>query len=139
MASITEVAQKFFDACETGKGWQGCQLYCVPNATFRSEAGPLADVKTLEGYTNWMQGLFTPIPDGSYVVKSFATDTSRNNVSAYGVFSGTHTGQGGPVPPTGKRLSSDYVYVMEFEGDKIKHMTKIWNDGVALKALGWVA
>jgi hypothetical protein len=29
--------------------------------------------------------------------------------------------------------------VMEFEGDKIKHMTKIWNDGVALKALGWVA
>ena len=48
-----------------------------------------------------MQGLFTPIPDGSYVVKSFATDTSRNNVSAYGVFSGTHTGQGGPVPPTG--------------------------------------
>ena len=47
MASITEVAQKFFDACETGKGWQGCQQYCVPNATFRSEAGPLADVKTL--------------------------------------------------------------------------------------------
>ena len=96
-------------------------------------------MKTLEGYTNWMQGLFTPIPDGSYVVKSFATDTSRNNVSAYGVFSGTHTGQGGPVPPTGKRISSDYVYVMEFEGDKIKHMTKIWNDAVALKALGWVA
>ena len=84
-----------------------------------------------------MQGLFTPIPDGSYVIKSFATDASRNNVSAYGVFSGTHTGQGGPVPPTGKRISSDYVYVMEFQGDKIKHMTKIWNDGVALKALGW--
>jgi hypothetical protein len=28
-------------------------------------------------------------------------------------------------------------YVMQFEGDKIAHMTKIWNAGVALKELGW--
>jgi len=27
MASITDTAQKFFDACETGKGWQGCQQF----------------------------------------------------------------------------------------------------------------
>jgi predicted ester cyclase len=137
MPSITEVAQQFFDACETGKGWYGCQQHCTPGATFRSEATPLSAMKTLEEYTNWMQGLFTLIPDGNYAIKSFATDTARNNVAAYGVFSGTHTGEGGPVPPTGKHIDSDYVYVMEFEGGKITHMTKIWNDAVALKALGW--
>jgi len=139
MASITDTAQKFFDACETGKGWQGCQQFCTANATFRSEATPLADMKTLAEYTNWMQGMFTLIPDGSYQIKSFATDTERANVAAYGIFSGTHTGEGGPVAPTGKRIDSDYVYVMEFDGDRIKHMTKIWNDAVALKALGWAA
>ena len=48
----------------------------------------------------------------------------------------THTGQGGP-PPTGKRTSSDYVYSMDFDGDKIRHMTKIWNAGWAMKELGW--
>jgi hypothetical protein len=32
----------------------------------------------------------------------------------------------------------DYVYVMQFKGDKISHMTKIWNDGLALKQVGWV-
>jgi hypothetical protein len=26
---------------------------------------------------------------------------------------------------------------MEFDGDKIRHMTKIWNDGHSLKQLGW--
>ena len=139
MASITEVAQQFFDACETGKGWQGCQPFCAPGATFRSEAGPLAAMQTLEEYTNWMQGMFTLIPDGSYQIKSFATDAARNNVAASGIFSGTHTGEGGPVPPTGKHIDSDYVYVMEFEGGKIRHMTKIWNDAVAMKGLGWVA
>jgi predicted ester cyclase len=137
MAAITETAEQFFVACETGKGWQGCQAYCQPNATFSAQAGALADVKTLEQYTEWMKGLFTPLPDGRYALKAFATDDARQSVMAYAVFSGSHTGEGGPVPPTGKHIQTDYVYVMEFEGDKIRHMTKIWNDGFALKGLGW--
>ena len=138
MASFTTIAKQFFDACETGKGWQGCTEYCTPNATFSAQAEPLADLKTLEQYTDWMKGLLTFIPDGRYVVKSFATDDDRKSVCAFGVFSGTHSGQGGPCPPTGKSTSTDYVYVMEFEGNKIRHMTKIWNAGLAMKDLGWV-
>jgi predicted ester cyclase len=92
----------------------------------------------MEQYAEWMKGLMTTLPDGAYELKSFATDSERKTVSAYAVFSGTHTGGGGPCPPTGKSLSSDYVYVMEFAGDKICHMTKIWNSGLAMKELGWV-
>ncbi|HUC66972.1 MAG TPA: ester cyclase [Stellaceae bacterium] len=137
MANITSIAQSFFDACETGKGWERCRSFCTSNASFAAQAEPLAELRTLQQYTDWMKGLLSVLPDGRYVVKSFATDSARNSVCAYGVFSGTHTGQGGPRPPTGKSTSSDYVYVMEFEGDKIRHMTKIWNAGWALKQLGW--
>ena len=138
MSSITPVAKKFFEACEAGKGWAVCQEWCTPNATFSAQAEPLADVRNLEQYTDWMKGLLTFIPDGRYELKSFATDEERQNVSAYGIFMGTHTGQGGPCPPTGKSLETDYVYVMYFEGDKIKHMQKIWHAGLAMKELGWV-
>ena len=137
MASITEIAGKFFEACETGKGWEGCKQYCKPDATFSAQAEPLADIATLQQYTEWMKGLLTPIPDGRYELKSFATDEQRKSVSAFAVFSGTHTGPGGPLPPTGKRVKSDYVYVMDFDGDKIRHMTKIWHAGWATKELGW--
>ena len=137
MSSIRETAEKFFDACETGKGWEGCQAYCRPDATFSAQAGALEGVDTLEGYTEGMKGLLIPVPDGHYEVRSFAVDDERNNVAAYGVFRGTHSGEGGPVPPTGKQVEADYVYVMDFEGDRIGHMTKIWNDGVSLKQLGW--
>jgi hypothetical protein len=41
------------------------------------------------------------------------------------------------VPPTGKSAAADYVYVMDFDGDKIRHMTKIWNDGLTMRQLGW--
>jgi predicted ester cyclase len=138
MASITAVAKRFFEACEEGKGWQVCREYCTPQASFAAQAEPLAEVHTLEGYTDWMKGLLSFIPDGRYVVKSFATDDERNSVCAYGAFCGTHSGQGGPCPPTGKSTSTDYVYVMEFKGDKIHHMTKIWNAGMAMKDLGWI-
>ena len=135
--AITETARAFFDACETGKGWEACSAYCQPDASFAAQAEPLADVHTLKDYTEWMKGLLGFMPDGRYEVKSFATDADRKNVCAYGVFSGTHTGSGGPMPRTGKSTSTDYVYVMEFEDGKIRHMTKIWNSGLAMKDLGW--
>jgi len=135
--SITETARAFFDACETGQGWAGCSAFCQPDATFHAQSEPLAEITTVEGYADWMKGMLSLMPDASYTVKSFAADPERDNVTVFAVFSGTHTGEGGPVPPTGKSLSTDYVYVMEFDGDKISHMQKIWNSGWAMKQVGW--
>jgi predicted ester cyclase len=137
MTSIRDTAELFFDACETGKGWKQCEQYCQPGATFAAQVDALDGVETLEAYTEWMKWLLTQLPDGNAEVRSFAVDESRNNVAAFGVFRGTHTGEGGPVPPTGQSAEADYVYVMDFDGGKIRHMTKIWNDGITLRQLGW--
>jgi predicted ester cyclase len=138
MASIAVTAERFFDACETGKGWGVCKDYCHTDATFSAQADALAGVTTLEGYTEWMKGLFSPLPDAHYELRSFAVDEGRHQVMAYAVFRGTHTGDGGPVPPTGKRVVAVYVYVMQFDGERIRHMTKIWNDAFSLKQIGWM-
>lgn len=137
MSSITAVAEKFFHACETGQGWKGCSEFCQPDATFSSQAEPLAEFKKLEQYTEWMKGVCATLPDSRYEIKSMGTDDARQNVAVFGVFTGTHTGEGGPCPPTGRRTRSDYVYVMDFDGDRIRHLTKIWNAGWAMKELGW--
>lgn len=135
--SNTKMAREFFDACETGQGWEACKVYCKDGATFSSQTDALAGIETLEAYTEWMKGLLTILEDGSYEVKSFATDDDSNSVCAFAVFSGTHTGEGGPVPPTGKKATADYVYNIVFDGDRISHMTKIWNDAQTLRQLGW--
>lgn len=137
MTAMRDTAAQFFDACETGKGWDGCSRFCHEGATFSAQAGALAGVNTLQAYTEWMKGLFTPVPDGRYEIRSFGIDEDRNNVAVYAVFRGTHTGDGGPVPATGKSVAADYVYVMEFDGDRIRHMTKIWNDVATLQQVGW--
>jgi predicted ester cyclase len=138
MTPITKIARQFFEACESGQGWATCRQWCMPDATFAAQAEPLADVRTLEQYTEWMRGLLGFIPDGRYELRSFAVDDERHAVSAYAVFNGTHTGEGGPCPPTGRQVASDYVYVMFFEGERIRHMQKIWHAGLAMKELGWV-
>jgi predicted ester cyclase len=134
--SIRETAERFIDACDSGKGWEACRQYCDADASFSAQAPALADVHTVEAYTEWAKGLLTPMPDANYELRSLAVDEDRNSVAAYAVFRGTHTGAG-PLPPTGKRTDSDYVYVLEFNGDRIQKMTKIWNDAFALQQLGW--
>lgn len=135
--SIIETARNFFEACETGKGWSECARFCASDATFACQSQVLADTNTLEAYTEWMKGLLVPLADGRYELKGFTVDEDRDAVLAFAVFHGTHTGEGGPVPPTNRNVAADYVYAMEFAGGKIAHMTKIWNDAETLKALGW--
>ena len=137
MSAILEPAKLFFDACETGKGWEGCKDYCRADATFSAQTGALAEIHTLESYCEWMRDFFTPVPDAHYELKFFAADESRSTVTAVAVFHGTQTGPGGPVPATGNTVAADYAYCMEFEGGRIKHMTKIWNDTISLQQLGW--
>ena len=137
MDGIDQIAEQFFEACETGKGWEGCSTFCTEDASFAAQSEPLVSVKTLREYTDWMKGLLTFMPNGSYQLKSFATDEKRRNVCAYATFNATHTGDGGPLPPTGKSTATDYVYVMQFSGNRISHMTKIWNAPWAMKELGW--
>ena len=83
----------------------------------------LDGITTLQGYTDWMRDLFQRMPDGACVIKGSAVDEARGVVLAYGIFSGTVGSEG-----ERRMYSSDYVYAMEFQGAKIGHVTKIWND-----------
>ena len=102
MSENLDVAKEFFDACETGKGWETCQSYCHADATFSAQTTALADMTTIEAYCDWMKGLLTTIPDGHYELKFFAADDERNSVAVVAVFHGTQTGRGGPCLQPGK-------------------------------------
>ena len=42
-----ENAQRFFHACETPLGWEGCQAYVAEGASFVAQSEPLVEVKTV--------------------------------------------------------------------------------------------
>ncbi|MDA1192487.1 MAG: ester cyclase [Candidatus Poribacteria bacterium] len=138
MSKLKHVAEQFFTACEDGEGWDVCKKFCHADATFSAQAPAIAGITTVEGYTDWLKGLYTFVTDTRYEIQSFGVDEGRNNVTVFSVFHGTHTGEGGPLPATGKSAATEYCYCLQFEDGRLRHMTKIWNDGVALQQLGWV-
>ena len=135
--TMRDDALAFFDACETGKGWEACKPYCHEDASFSSQTEMFGEMTRLEDYTESMAHLATPMPDMRYEMIAFGVDEERDCICAAATFHATHTGEGGPVPPTNKAVATEYCYVIRFDGGKVSHMTKIWNDGFAMKQAGW--
>ena len=138
--SAFETAKKFFTACEAPKGWSGCKDFVADGASFSCQSGALADVKSVQGYCDWLKGLADgPLPGNSYTVHAKSWDADTNTAIFFSTFHATHKGDGGPIPATNKATNTDYVYAIKMNGDgKVASMTKIWNDAYALAELGWV-
>jgi predicted ester cyclase len=138
MTDIATIAKDFHQACTSGQGWHACQPYCTPDATFEHEGTMFADIQSVEGYAAFIQSVFTPVPDFRHEVLAVAVDRALERVLVHYRISGTHTGEGLPVPPTGKSMVSDCVLVLHFEGERIRHVQKVWNDHEMMKQVGWV-
>jgi len=138
--SLPENASKFFHACESGKGWQECSQYVEPGATFSAQSEPLVDIKTVEDYVNWMAGFATVTAPGcSYELHAAAYDEANKSAIYFATFTGIHSGEGGPVPPTNKETNSHYVYILTMNDDgNISSMQKVWNAPWAMNELGWM-
>ena len=50
-----KVAKQFFEACEAGEGWDGYQQFVSEGAVFAAQSEPIADIKTIKDYAEWMK------------------------------------------------------------------------------------
>jgi predicted ester cyclase len=137
MSTIRDTALQFIHDVEAGKGWAVCRQYCHPDATFSSQVEHFGGIDTIEGYAESMKWQFAPFPDYGGDVRSCGVDDQRRHVIVYGRSWGTHTGEGGPVAPTGRRFEVDGVAVMSFDGDLIRHLTLVMDGTTVAQQLGW--
>ena len=138
--TIFENAEKFFHAVDSSAGWDACKTYVVDNAPFVAQSEPLAEITTVKDYVDWMAGFgTTTVPGCTYEIHTSAYDESSKSAIFFATFTATHSGEGGPVPPTNKTTITHYVYVLNMNDEgKIEGMTKIWNAPWAMRELGWM-
>ena len=137
--SAMQNATDFFHACDSAKGWDECSQYVAEGASFHAQSEPLVDITTVEGYANWMAGFAdNVVPGSSYEIHTSAYDDASKTAIFFATFTGKHTGDGGPIPPTNKETNTHYVYILSMNDDnKITKMQKVWNAPWALNELGW--
>ena len=138
--SLFENAKKFFHDCESLAGWDACKDYVAENAQFVAQCEPLTEIKTVKDYVGWMTGFGTVTAPGcKYEMHTSAYDEANKTAIFFATFTGTHSGEGGPISPTNKTTNTHYVYALKMNGDgKIVSMTKIWNAPWAMRELGWM-
>jgi len=138
--NLFKTAEMFFHACESLKGWDACKDYVADNANFIAQCEPLTEIKKVKDYVDWVTGLGTiTAPGCTYKLHTSAYDEANMTAIFYATFTGTHSGDGGPVPPTNKTTNTHYVYALKMNDEgKIESMTKIWNASWALRELGWM-
>ena len=135
-------AKSFFNAMESGLGWEMCKKYCTPNATFGTQASVAPAIgNSLQNYTEFMVTTHKLMP-GLYwtgLVSAYDEETNTALISATLHGKHTNTPEGAPMPPpTFKSVESDFVYRMHFNNvGKIDGLIKIWNFELAAKQLGW--
>eukprot|EP01006_Ploeotia_vitrea_P062753 TRINITY_DN84346_c0_g1_i1.p2 TRINITY_DN84346_c0_g1~~TRINITY_DN84346_c0_g1_i1.p2 ORF type:complete len:176 (-),score=27.83 TRINITY_DN84346_c0_g1_i1:58-585(-) len=134
-----DAVKDFFFCMDMGRGWEACKRYCTEDAVYYDpEAFP--DMHTLSAWTDWMTGFVKSFPDADPELKYFTVDNDHRVAIIYAIY---HTGlhsvavEGFP-PPTGKGSSLEYSYVFNVNGNgKVTKVTKVWDAGNALGALGW--
>ena len=120
--NILTTARAFFDACDYGKSWSECERYCHPNATFETEAETLKNVDTLAIYCDWMVDALAMFDENVAVeIKAEAHDQTRDIVLIYAEIRGNVI-----IWPEPMFAKTNYVYAIQFDEGKIRHMTKIW-------------
>ncbi len=138
--NLLENAVIFFSNCESAKGWEACKDYVDGNGKFTCEADPLAEVNEIKEYAEWMAGLGnTALAGSSFEIHAKALDEATNTALIFATFTATHSGEGGPVPPTNKTAHSHYVFALKMNNaGLVESAIKIWNSSWALKGLGWM-
>jgi len=137
--SAIDNATRFFHACESLEGWQGCEQFVAPGASFTAQCEPLTEISTVAEYCEWMAAIGKgPLIGCSYELIASAYDESTRTALFSGIFIAKHSGEGGPVEPTGKQTRSDYVYAITIgEDDLVTKLVKVWNAPWAMRELGW--
>jgi hypothetical protein len=138
--SAFENAKKFFEACETSEGWEGCKQYVADGAPFIAQCEPLAEIDTVKAYSEWMAAMGSVLAAGAnYDVNASSFDEGTRTAMFFGTYHLKHTGEGGPVPPTQKEAHAHYVYCLTMDAnDRVEKMVKIWNAPWTLRELGWM-
>ncbi len=139
MSAIRDTAEKFFDACESGKGWDGCKRLLPTGRDVFGAGRCLGWRQHRRGVHELDEGNVYPDTRRAATRSDRLPSMSGATTSPRLACSAPRIPVRGPVPPTGKRLEADYVYVMDFDNGQIKHMTKIWNDVRQPAQLGWTA
>lgn len=99
-----------------------------------SQATPDVIVEKREDFQAFLEADALSFPDGQMAWTKLIAE--GDHVAFWGTYSGTQTGQMGPFPPTGKRMTVDFAGYHVMRGGKIAETYITWDNLAGFAQLG---
>ena len=106
----------------------------APNFVRHCQATPEVDVRSLQGFKEFLRHDFAAFPDSVQTARHVVAESDF--VAVWATYEGTQKGPMGPFPASGKRMVLDFAAFLRLENAKIAEMWVTWDNLAALAQLG---
>ena len=127
------VVQRAFDALNNHE-YDDLDKYIAQDYVRHCQATPEAKVESLDDFKALLSEWDQQFPDAEIGVDLIAAEGDL--VAFYGPYSGTHTGQMGAFPATGKKMAAECAGFHRLEEGKIVETWVTWDNVAVLSQLG---
>ena len=128
-----EIVEKTFEIVENGD-YEGMDKYIAKDYIRHCQATPELVIESLDAFKEFIRNDRKSIPDQKLKMKMLIAEGDL--VAFWGTYTGTHTGQMGPFPPTGKSAELDFSGVHRLENGKVVETWVTWDNVTILSQLG---
>jgi predicted ester cyclase len=106
----------------------------APDFVRHCQATPWVQIHSREDFKRFLEQDWGAVPDGRITPSLLVAESDY--VALFGSYSGTQTGQWGPIPPSNKRFQLDFSGVFRLAGGKILELWITWDNLTLLTQLG---
>ena len=106
----------------------------APDFVRHCQATPWLQIRSREEFKRFLEEDWKAVPDGTISERLLVAE--GDYVAMYVQYSGTHTGQWGPIAPSHKRFELDCIGVIRLAGGKIAELWITWDNVAVLTQLG---
>ncbi len=106
----------------------------APDFVRHCQATPWVNVRGREDFKQFLRDDWQGVPDNKVFPRIVVVEGEY--VAFFNTYSGTQTGQWGPLPPSGKRVEIDIAGVVRIAEGKIAEMWVTWDNVTLLNQLG---
>ena len=128
-----EIVKKTFEIVANGD-YEGMDAYIASDMVRHCQATPEIVIESLDAFKEFIRNDRKSIPDQKLNVKMLVAEGDL--VAFWCTYTGTHTGQMGPFPPTGKSANLDFSGVHRLENGKVVETWVTWDNVTILSQLG---
>lgn len=128
-----EIVRKTFEIVGNGD-YEAMDIYIAQDYKRHCQATPNLVVESLDDFKGFIREDRKAIPDQQLILKHLIAEDDL--VAFWATYTGTQTGQMGPVPPTGKSVELDFSGVHRLVDGKVVETWVTWDNVTILGQLG---